>query len=218
MGADADALESEEDALEWNEETVEAGDAPERRSADTRNDRRRGYRRIEDKNLISKAYEESNAIRENAQAQGFEEGLEQARSAIEGLRGDIVQLLNGREEALLSLADEIGGLAVEVASRIIKTEVSCDETLVLNLVRDTIQKAGRNSKSILIKLNPEDSGTVKKMLKEDPIPNLNAELIVMDDPGVDAGSCILETNSGLIDASFSTQLGILRQLLGTYTP
>jgi flagellar assembly protein FliH len=218
MDAQGNLLDSAEDELEWNEETVEAGDAPERRSADTRNDRRRGYRRIEDKNLISKAYEESNAIRENAQAQGFEEGLEQARGAIEDLRGHIAQLLNGREEALLSLADEIGGLAVEVAARIIKTEVSCDETLVLNLVRDTIQKAGRNSKSILIKLNPEDSGTVKKMLKDDPIPNLQAELIVMDDPGVDAGSCILETNSGLIDASFSTQLGILRQLLGTYTP
>ena len=219
FGADGlDAGLAEEDALSWNEETVESGEAPERRSADTRNDRRRGYRRIEDKNLISKAYEEANAIRENAQAQGFDEGLTQARDAIEDLRGNINQLLNGREEALLSLADEIGGLAVEVAARIIKTEVSCDETLVLNLVKDTIQKAGRNTKSILLKLHPDDSGTVKKMLKDDPIPNLHAEIIVMDDPGVDEGSCILETNSGLIDASFSTQLGILRQLLGSYTP
>ena len=109
-------------------------------------------------------------------------------------------------------------MAVEVAARVIKTEVSCDETLVLSLVRDTIQKAGRNSKSILIKLNPEDAPTVKKMLKDDPIPNLQAEVMVMDDPNVDQGSCVLETNSGLIDASFSTQLGILRQLLGTYEP
>lgn len=221
MGASENSdldFDSAEDELEWNEENVEAGDAPERRSGETRSDRRRGYRRIEDKNLISKAYEESNAIRENAQAQGFEEGLGQAQHAIEDLRGNIAQLLNGREEALLSLANEIGALAVEVAARIIKTEVSCDESLVLNLVRDTIQKAGRSSKSILIKLNPEDTGTVKKMLKDDPIPNLHAELIVMDDPAVDQGSCIIETNSGLIDASFSTQLGILRQLLGTYTP
>lgn len=207
-----------EDQMEWTPENVAAGEAPERRNADTRTDRRRGYRRIEDKNLISKAYEEANAIRENAQAQGFEEGMQQARQAIDELRGSISQLMNGREEALLSMVDEIGALAVEVASRIIKTEVSCDETLVLALVRDTIQKAGRNSKSILIKLNPEDSGTVKKMLKDDPIPNLQAEVIVMDDPAVDQGSCVLETNSGLIDASFSTQLGILRQLLGTYEP
>ena len=216
-GADLDA-DSQEAPLEWSPESVEAGAAPERRSEDIRTDRRRGYRRIEDKNLISKAFEEANAIRENAQAQGFEEGLTQAQMAITELRGSIAQLLNGREEALLSLADEIGALAVEVAARIIKMEVSCDETLVLSMVKDTIQKAGRNSKSILIKLNPEDSPTVKKMLKEDPIPNLQAEVIVMDDPSVDTGSCILETNSGLIDASFSTQLGILRQLFGTYEP
>jgi len=207
-----------EESLAWTPESVESGEVPERRSADTRTDRRRGYRRIEDKNLISKAYEEATAIRENAQAQGFEEGLQQAQQAIAELRGNITQLLNGREEALLSLADEIGALAVEVAARVIKTEVSCDETLVLSLVRDTIQKAGRNSKSILIKLNPEDAPTIKKMLKDDPIPNLQAEVMVMDDPNVDQGSCVLETNSGLIDASFSTQLGILRQLLGTYEP
>jgi flagellar assembly protein FliH len=210
--------EPEEPSIEWTEQSVAIGEAPERRTSEQRSDRRRGYRRIEDKNLISKAYEEANAIRENAQAQGFEEGLAQARQALAELRGDIAQLMNGREEALLSLADEIGSLAVEVASRVIKTEVSCDETLVLSMVRDTIQKAGRNSKSFLIKLNPDDTPTVKKMLKDDPIPNLQAEVIVMDDPNVDAGSCVLETNSGLIDASFSTQLGILRQLFGAYEP
>jgi flagellar assembly protein FliH len=122
--------------------------------------------------------------------------------------------MNAREEALLSITDEIASLAVEVAARIIKTEVSCDETLVMSLVRDTIQKAGRSAKTILIKLNPEDTNAVKRLLKEDPIPNLSAELIVMDDPTVDQGSCIIETNSGLIDASFSTQMGILRQLFG----
>lgn len=202
------------ETIEWNEETVEAGLAPERRIGDQRDDRRRGYRRIEDKNLISKAYEEANAIREHARAQGFYEGLARAQAEVDALRQNIAELMNGREEALLSVANEIGSLAVEVAARIIKTEVSCDETLVMSLVRDTIQKAGRNSKTILLKLNPEDTPVVKQIIKDDPIPNLNAELIMMDDPTVDQGSCIIETNSGLVDASFSTQLGILRQLFG----
>jgi flagellar assembly protein FliH len=204
----------EQEQIEWSEDAVESGQAPERRSLDRRTDRRRGYRRIEDRNLISKAHEEATAIRENAQEQGFQEGLAQAQAEIDALRESIAQLMNGREEALLSVAKDIGALAVEVAARIIKTEVSCDETLVMGLVRDTIQKAGRNSKSILLKLNPDDTATVKRIIKEEPIPNLNAELIIMDDPTVDQGSCIIETNSGLVDASFSTQLGILRQLFG----
>jgi flagellar assembly protein FliH len=212
-----DMAEGGQEALlpEWSEENIEAGLVQERRREDRRDDRRRGYRRIEDKDLISKAYEEANAIRENAQEQGFQEGLNQAQSVISELRETIARLMNAREEALLSITDEIASLAVEVAARIIKTEVSCDETLVMSLVRDTIQKAGRSAKTILIKLNPEDTAAVKRLLKEDPIPNLSAELIVMDDPTVDQGSCIIETNSGLIDASFSTQFGILRQLFGT---
>lgn len=203
-----------EPQIDWNPETIEAGLAPDRRLGERSDDRRRGYRRIEDRDLISKAYEEANAIRENAQIQGFQEGLAQAEGVIQELQDAIARLVNAREEALLSITGDIGSLAVEVAARIIKTEVSCDETLVMALVRDTIQKAGRHNKTILIKVNPEDSATVKKGLKDDPIPNLNAELIVMDEPTVDAGSCIIETNSGLVDASFATQLGIIRQLFG----
>ena len=86
--------------------------------------------------------------------------------------------------------------------------------MVLNMVRDTIDKAGRQNRTIIVKVNPDDVSLVKESLKEDPIPNLKAELVVVDDPLVDAGSCIVETNSGLVDASFSTQLEILRQLFG----
>lgn len=204
--------------IEWNEDTVESGEAPERRTEDRRNDRRRGYRRIEDKDLISKAHEEAIAIKERAQEQGFQEGLAQAQAAIQQLQTNIAELMNGREEALQSVAGEIGSLAVEIAARIIKTEVSCDETLVMGMVKDTIQKMGRNTKSVLVKVNPEDASNVRKFLKEeDAIPNLNAEIIIMDESTVDQGSCIVETNSGLIDASFSTQLGILRQLFGQKT-
>lgn len=215
--AQSDRSTRPDPVLEWNEESIQAGLVPERRenlSAEERSDRRRGYRRIEDRDLISKAYEEAVAIRENAYEEGFQQGLTQAQSVVDELRHHIQQLLNAREEALSSVTNDIGALAVEVAARIIKTEVSCDDTLVMSLVRDTIHKAGRNAKSILIKVHPDDVATVKHALKADPIPNLNAELIVMDEPSVDAGSCIIETNSGLIDASFGTQLGILRQLFG----
>lgn len=206
--------ESTTNTQAWTEETVASGVAPDRRKADRRHDRRREYRRVEDRGLISKAHEEANAIRENARNQGFEEGLDRARESIDALREQLASLMNGREEALLSVVDEIGPLAVEVAARLIKTEVSCDETLVMAVVQDTIRKAGRDNKSILLKLSPDDLPSVRKLLKDQPIPNLNAELILMEDPSVDPGSCIVETNSGLIDATFTTQLGILGRLIG----
>ena len=198
----------------WTPETVEMGQAPERRSHDRSADRRRGYRRIEDKDLITKAHEEAIAIREQAEAEGFEQGMHEAEAAVEELRGIIRRLMNAREEALLSVSDDIASIAVQVAERILKTEVACDPTLVMSLVRDTILKAGRKNKTILVKVNPEDVAVVKHSLRDDPIPNVDAELIVMEEPTVDAGSCIVETNSGMVDASFSTQLTILKQLFG----
>ncbi len=194
----------------WSEEKIEAGEIQERR----RSDRRRGYRRVEDKNVISKAHDEANAIRENAYQEGFDQGLMEAQGTVEELQGVIQRLLKAREEALSSSADEIASIAVQVAERIIRTEVACDPSLVLGLVKDTIQKAGRNNKTILVKVHPDDIPLVKQGLRDDPIPNLDAELIVMEEPTVDPGSCIVETNSGLVDATFSTQLHVLRQLFG----
>jgi flagellar assembly protein FliH len=190
----------------------EMGQVPDRRV----NDRRRAYRRAEEKNLIATAYQEAEAIRANARKEGFQEGIRQAKSEVAKVRVQLNQILSGREEALASVADDIAGLAIEVAQRILKTEVSCDEALVMRLVHDTIQRAGRNVKSLLIKVHPDDVTTVKHSLKMEPIPNLNAEIIVMEDATVDAGSCIVETNSGLIDASFATQLELLKSLFGLH--
>lgn len=209
--------EQREPEPEWTPENLQSGAISERRNPDPPDsrDRRGNFRRVEDKLLISKAHEEANAIREDAYEKGFQEGLEQSTKAIDELRETIDQLAHAREEALLNAADDIGALAVEIAERIIKTEVSCDNTLINALVRDTIQKAGRNTKSILVKVHPDDIQTVKQFFKDEPMQDLRSELIVMEDRMVDPGSCIVETDSGLVDASFATQLEILRQLFGT---
>jgi flagellar assembly protein FliH len=191
----------------WTEEAVSSGKAQERRLLE---DRRESYRRIEDKILITKASEQAHAILENAQHEGFEQGLTDARQTLELLQQQFQVILQSREDALLDMVNEIATFAVEVAERIIKTEVTCDDGLVLALVRDTLQKAGRGHRNILIKVNPEDNHRVKQYLKE--LPPSNTELVVMDDASIDRGSCLIETNSGMIDANFSTQLQILRSL------
>lgn len=198
----------------WTPAAVETGELPDRRETDRRLDRRNRYRRVEDKELISRAQEEADEIREQARKEGFEQGVREASESLEEVQSLLEEFMTARNKALDSAADEIAAIAVEVAERVIKTEVACDETLVIGLVRDTIQKSGRETKTILIKTNPEDSHVVKDDLKANPLQNLDAEIIVMDDPTVDNGSCRVETSSGMIDASFSTQLAILRQLFG----
>lgn len=199
----------------WSQAAFESGLVADRRD----NDRRRGsYRRAEDKLVISNAHDEAHQIRETARKEGFEAGLSQSEAVLAELRDALNNILSGREEALLSVANEISGMAIKVAERIIRTEVSCDETLVMKLVRDTIKTAGRNIKSLIVKVNAEDVALVEKTLKSEPIPNLKAEIEVMADEAVDVGSCIIETSGGLIDATFTTQLEVLRKLFNIQKP
>ncbi len=192
-------------------EDFEAGRIADRR----RVDRRHGYRRIEDQELISKAHEEANAIREVAAQEGFEEGIKQAQHVLDELNEAIQGLLSAREEALLSASDALASTAVEIAERIMKTEVSCDETLVMHIVRNTIAKVGKEHKSIFIKVNPIDLKVVKEAMKSDSQLSSSVEVLVAEDDSVDHGSCMIETQAGLIDARFSTQVEVLKRMLLT---
>jgi flagellar assembly protein FliH len=199
---------------EISPEDIESGLAPDRRRGDRR-DRRLGYRRMEDQEIISRAHEEANAIREVAAQEGFQAGLNQAQAVIVDLQDAIQSFLQAREEALSSAADDLAAMAVEIAERIIKTEVACDENLVMSIVRNTVSKVGREQKSITIKVNPVDLKLVKETMRTDSQLSEAVEVLVFEDAEVDPGSCVIETRAGQIDARFSTQLGILKQLLLT---
>jgi flagellar assembly protein FliH len=195
-----------EDA-DWSPEALESGQQADRRNTD----RRRGYRRIEDQHLVSRAQEEADQIREAARQEGFDAGVADAAEAMQALQDSFDQLLLGRESGLAMMADELSRLAVEIAERILKTEVSCDDTLVQRLVEETVQKAGRDTRSILIKVHPDEAEGVKAWTKT---LRVDADVSVKAEDQLPLGSCVVETDSGLIDASFSTQLSILRRLLG----
>lgn len=204
--------------IPWSLETVQAGQVPERRSRDepVGNDRRRGYRRVEDQMLISKAHEEAQAIKEKAYDDGYRDGLQAVQGDIEILRGIFEQLMLTRQKALEGLTDDIAPIAVEIAERILKTEIACDEELVNTIVHDTLHKLDRKTRSVLIKVNPDDLAIVKKFVNDHPPSHLEAEMLVIQDPLIARGGCTVETDSGLIDASFSTRLEILKQLFGSY--
>jgi flagellar assembly protein FliH len=177
-----------------------------------RGDRRRGYRRVDDRNLISRAHEEANAIKERASREGFEYGLAQAKEELKKLGYAVAEFLNAKEQCMHASSGDIAFLAIKVAEKIIKTEVSCNETIVLSIVSDILKTIGKDETNIIIKTNPSDTELVKENLPNIfPYGNANAKIVVVNDESVEWGSCIVETNNGMIDARFSTQLKILKK-------
>ena len=178
-----------------------------------RGDRRRGYRRSEDRNVISRAQEEANAIKELASKEGFKYGIEQARDELTFLRNSLNDFLYAKEIALQSSLNDIAFIAVKVAEKIIKTEVACDETIVLNIIKETVSAFKKDeASSLTIKTNPADVQFVQaNVLNIFPYEQDEVKIRVIADEDVEWGSCIVETSNGMLDANFSTQLEILRK-------
>lgn len=171
-----------------------------------RGDRRRGYRRVDDRNLISRAQEEANTIKERAAKEGFQLGINHSQTELSNLNSAIDALMNAREYSLEVLTQDIAFIALKVAEKIIKTEVACDETIVLNIISEVLKEVGKGEKSIIIKTNPADTEYVRNNAPNlMPYSGKEISISVIPDSEVEWGSCIVETNNGIVDANFSTQ-------------
>lgn len=177
-----------------------------------RGDRRRGYRRVDDRNLVSRAEEEAQIIKEKSAKEGFELGIKHAESQIESLKTAINDLVAAKEEAYKQYESDIAFIALKVAEKVIKTEVACDETIVLNIISEVMKEVGRDESSIIIRTNPTDVELVTSKVPEMfSFGNSRAKILVEQDNNVESGCCVVQTSSGQIDARFNTQLEIMQK-------
>lgn len=176
-----------------------------------RGDRRRGYRRVDDRNLISRAEEEAKLLKENAQRDGFNQGIMIAKEQLFAFRSATEEFMHAKEASIGIIQEDLADLALKIAKKLIKREVSADRTIVLSIISDVIKEVGKNEKHIIIKIHPDEVGEVQMNLPN-LFPSLQSEvkMLIEADDTVELGSCIVETKNGLVDARFSTQLDILQ--------
>ena len=176
-------------------------------------DRRRGYRRIDDRSLVSRAQQEAINIKENAKTQGYEEGIAKAQNDISKLAAAIEKFLNAKDEMYNEIAPKILDISMEVAKKIIKQELETNQDLLIEIIKDALSKLTKNEKQILLKVSPTDRDYVKLNI-ENILAQLQieAKVTVQQDMTLSKGSVIVETNNGLVDASIDTGLQIIEQM------
>lgn len=176
-----------------------------------RGDRRRGYRRVDDRNLISRAEEEAKILKENASRDGFNQGLIIAKDQLLSFRTAVEEFMHARDASIEIIQDDLADLALKIAKKLIKREVSADKTIVLSIISDVMKEIGKDEKHIIIKIHPDEADEVRMNLPN-LFPSLQSEvrMLIEADETVELGSCIVETRNGLVDARFSTQLDILQ--------
>lgn len=177
-----------------------------------RGDRRRGYRRIDDRNLVSRAQMEATSIKESAIQDGYNQGLEKAQADIEALRESLKEFFSYKEIVAKEISGDILEIALDVARTIIKKEVEQDKEILINTVVDILKSNVKTDERVTLKVSPEDVDFVRLSVPEMlSIAQTEAKVSVIAQDNIEKGSVVVETSSGVVDASFRTQLDVLRE-------
>lgn len=174
--------------------------------------RRRGYRRIDDRNIVSRAQEEANSIREQAVKEGHKLGLENAHAEIQALTDAIQGFFTYKDEMFAVVAPHILDISVEIAKKIINKEIEQDKTALLSLIKSAMGDSFKVSNHITVKVLPQDVVAVKEGLPEFlSINSEDVDIKVVPDDNISTGGAIIVTDNGIIDATIDTGLTILEQ-------
>lgn len=156
--------------------------------------------------------------REKGYREGHQEGLAAARAEVEeeyrAKFQDALALLESFHRALCDERDALLALLVPqmvrlweaVLSRMLMDRVNLDQGALLRVLKGVLSKISDRER-LLLYVNPEDRGMVEGALSDfGDLLRGNRHLEVVPDPDVDLGSCIVETNLGVYDARWRTQL------------
>ena len=205
------AVEKKEPEIDlFDIETIDFAQRQERR----RGSRRRCYRRIDDRNLVSRAQEESENIKKSAFEEGYRLGLEKADVDLVSFRNELSNFMNAKKDVFEYIAPDILEISVDIAKTIIKKELEMDPQVLINTIIDVLRSVSKNESKITIRVRPQSVQFIK-----DTIPNITyqygieSKINIIADPSIEEGGCVFQTNNGIVDASIDTQLEIIKKAL-----
>lgn len=176
--------------------------------------RRRGYRRIQDRNIVSRAQEDALSIKEVAKQDGYKEGIENANKEIAELRGKFAEFYGYKDEIFNKVSDCIYDISIEIAKKILNKELETDKNSIISIIKKAVEEINPIENKIVLKVMPKDVEIVKNKLPEIFSENgFEAAISVVPDKNIADGGVIVETSNGIIDATIQTQLAIMEKAL-----
>lgn len=205
-----DQQKKEDDINLFDVDNIDFTQRKERRTGN----RRRGYRRIDDRNLVSRAQEEAEYIKQSAYQEGFNAGIQQAQADLENFRNTLGSFLSAEDRVFNEIAPNILVIAMEIAEKIIKTEVKSNPQIVFDTILDVLKTLSKNEPKIVLRVNPIQVQFIKDSLPEAiNLLGIETKLSILSDEGITEGGCIVQTNNGIVDATIEAQLDIVQNAL-----
>jgi flagellar assembly protein FliH len=169
--------------------------------------------------ILLSARDLAQKVEEDARQDGWRKGEQEARSEMQRRLGLLEGLLKEacsqlavlRQTIIRSAEEELLDLAVAIAERVVRTELAARREAVLPIVRTALEVA-RGRKVLAVRVNPKDYEVLAEH-KGEVLASLEGARVVPD-AEIAAGGCIVEVDSGLVDARIESQLSEAARLLG----
>ena len=159
--------------------------------------------RLKVSEIEKEAYEKGFA---EGQKAGGEVGEKMAEALLRQYAASVEALNRLRSELFATSEREVIRLALEIARKIVKREVAIDEELILALVKVALDRVADQA-LITVRVNPKDHAVIERHHAALPDANSLSESVkLVEDPLIGRGGCIIETESGTIDARIEEQL------------
>ena len=174
--------------------------------------RRRGYRRTQDRNIVTRAQQEAESIKEVAKKEGYEAGIANATKDLNELKSKFADFFHYKDEIFNKVSDCIYDISVEMAKKIINKTVETDKEYIIPMIKGVVEEINKTENKITLKVMPKDVEIVRDNVSNIFSDNFfEAAISVIPDNSLKDGGVIVETSNGIIDASISTQLAIIEK-------
>jgi flagellar assembly protein FliH len=160
-------------------------------------------------------------IEEEAYIQGFtkgeragiESGKKNFEPVLKSFRDALSELVEVRKEIYLNAEKDIVDLVLAIARKIVGDELASNKEVVLRIVKEALKKVV-DHEGIKIRVSPSDLQFIKNAGSElsHLIDNIQGVTFVEDET-ILHGGCVIETDSGDIDARVEKQIEAVEEAL-----
>lgn len=155
-------------------------------------------------------------LKQEAYQTGYDEGKQageqQAAEYIQEALTKLNEIAVALPNAVKQNEEKLVSLALDIASKVIQEEISLQPEIVQRTVETALRRVS-DLESVTIKVNPLDLDLI--LPKQDTFKALVPDVQNFSIEGshtLQRGGCVIETNSGSINASINAQLGIVEEL------
>lgn len=190
--------------------------------------------REEAERILGEARREADALRREAREQGLADGMREGVEAgkAEG-REEAVKELRATLDRWLAMGDalaeawrrrfegveeEARDLSVAAAEQLVRGHLALKPESILDVVRDCLRHAAE-ADQITVLVSPKDVAILREA-REDLAGVLKGtgRFEIVEEPKMEAGSCVVETRTQVIDATRATRVDRLKGQLGGSQP